>query len=472
MALEAGLEYIDEIVGLPGNAKDHDIGVIGNSVGEFGYIERVVINRVTGHCISGNGRVEVLLGMYKRGRRNGGGIPDNIEVGDGGRWLVPVDYVEIEANKEVAAAIALNRAVELGGWDEGRLFDSLEVLVSELGEGGLAVTGFDASDMQALGEKLGVFGSNGDGEESSVDDYGEGEGEKVLEEAMGRWGVQLGDVWVVGDTTQQHVVCCGDCRLDGKDSVISKAIGIIGVSGINGAITSPPYANQRRDEYGGIGEDEYLDWWQAVQANVAGVLAQDGCFFVNIKPHSRDGVRATYVMELALAMVKQWDWCFIDEFCWERVGVPGDWPNRFKNGFEPIYQFALDTKIKFYPDEVTHEASGSAGKTQNRNFGNYYNTLEGFDWSEARPSNRIPYGGKLGGWGHPAMFPAEMPAFFMKAFSEYGDVWLDPFCGVGSSLVACVRTGRTGIGIEIEPKYVAVTLDRLQQETGQTPQRV
>jgi hypothetical protein len=177
-------------------------------------------------------------------------------------------------------------------------------------------------------------------------------------------------------------------------------------------------------------------------------------------------------MELVLAMVKQWGWSFIDEFCWERVGVPGDWPNRFKNGFEPVYHFALQPQIKFFPDEVTHESAGSAGKTQNRNFGNYYNTLEGFDWDEARPSNRIPYGGKLGGWGHPAVFPAEMPMFFIKAFSEYGDVWIDPFCGVGSAVVACVRTGRAGIGIDIEPKYVAVSLDRLQQETGQQPRKV
>jgi DNA modification methylase len=62
---------------------------------------------------------------------------------------------------------------------------------------------------------------------------------------------------------------------------------------------------------------------------------------------------------------------------------------------------------------------------------------------------------------HPAAFPAGVPAFFLMAFSDPGDAWLDPFCGSGSTLVAAERTGRAGRGIEVLPKYVAVTLERL-----------
>lgn len=47
----------------------------------------------------------------------------------------------------------------------------------------------------------------------------------------------------------------------------------------------------------------------------------------------------------------------------------------------------------------------------------------------------------------------------------------DPFCGIATTLVACEQTGRIGRGIEIEPKYVAVALERLSQ-MGLTPQRV
>lgn len=41
-----------------------------------------------------------------------------------------------------------------------------------------------------------------------------------------------------------------------------------------------------------------------------------------------------------------------------------------------------------------------------------------------------------------------------------GDVY-DPFMGTGPTLVACEQLGRRGYGMEIEPKYVAVSLERL-----------
>jgi DNA modification methylase len=51
----------------------------------------------------------------------------------------------------------------------------------------------------------------------------------------------------------------------------------------------------------------------------------------------------------------------------------------------------------------------------------------------------------------------------IEDFSEDGSRVLEPFCGSGTTLVACERLGRKGRGIEIEPKYVAVTLERLSK---------
>lgn len=49
-----------------------------------------------------------------------------------------------------------------------------------------------------------------------------------------------------------------------------------------------------------------------------------------------------------------------------------------------------------------------------------------------------------------------------------GDVY-EPFLGSGTTLIACERLGRKCRGIEIAPKYIAVTLERWSQMTGQTP---
>jgi hypothetical protein len=44
---------------------------------------------------------------------------------------------------------------------------------------------------------------------------------------------------------------------------------------------------------------------------------------------------------------------------------------------------------------------------------------------------------------------------------------LDPFMGSGTTGVACIRTGRRFIGIEIEPKYCAIAVERMERELSQ-----
>ncbi len=54
---------------------------------------------------------------------------------------------------------------------------------------------------------------------------------------------------------------------------------------------------------------------------------------------------------------------------------------------------------------------------------------------------------------HPAPFPIELATRLVRMFSFYGDTVLDPFCGTGTTLIAALKNGRNGIGIEIDPEY-------------------
>ena len=54
---------------------------------------------------------------------------------------------------------------------------------------------------------------------------------------------------------------------------------------------------------------------------------------------------------------------------------------------------------------------------------------------------------------HPATYSPTMIAEFIKFFTKKGQKVLDPFCGIGSTMEACKRTGRIGYGIELNPKY-------------------
>lgn len=64
---------------------------------------------------------------------------------------------------------------------------------------------------------------------------------------------------------------------------------------------------------------------------------------------------------------------------------------------------------------------------------------------------------------HPAPFPVQLPERLIHLYTFRNDVVLDPFMGSGSTLVAAARTGRRGIGYDIESTYVQVARERVQQ---------
>lgn len=67
---------------------------------------------------------------------------------------------------------------------------------------------------------------------------------------------------------------------------------------------------------------------------------------------------------------------------------------------------------------------------------------------------------------HPAPFPLELAYRLVKMFSFHGDTVLDPFCGTGTTMLAAIKANRNSIGVEIEPRYCHLALDRLRREGG------
>jgi DNA modification methylase len=63
---------------------------------------------------------------------------------------------------------------------------------------------------------------------------------------------------------------------------------------------------------------------------------------------------------------------------------------------------------------------------------------------------------------HPALFPAELPGRLIECYlPPEGRLVLDPFCGLGSTVLAAHDRGRTGVGLDINPEYVELALRRL-----------
>jgi DNA modification methylase len=248
---------------------------------------------------------------------------------------------------------------------------------------------------------------------------------------------------------------------------------------VNVAITSPPYASQREyDQASGftpIPPDEYVAWYRDVAAVIESVLTPDGSYFLNIKEHSEEGERSLYVKDLVIAHRRQWCWRFVDEFCWRNTanGVPGKWPNRLKNAWEPVFHFCRCKDIKFRPkaaghqseDVVVYSPDNPSAPSGSGLLGCGADKITGIAW----PSNVIEAKAEGSQGSHSAPFPRALVEFFVKAFSDPGDSVYDPFMGSGTTMAAAHVLGRTGYGCEISPAYCDVILRRMEELAGVEP---
>jgi DNA modification methylase len=351
-----------------------------------------------------------------------------------------------------AYILADNKLAELGGgWDEEMLKVELEaVKESDIDH---LLTGFTEEELTELLTEDKEL--NGDPDE--------------VPEAPEEPTTKPGDLWLLGD----HRLLCGDST---KAEDVER---LMAGSRINVAFTSPPYASQRDyDESSGfkpIHPDAFVDWWEPIQAAVKNHLDAKGSFFVNIKPACEGLERLLYVFDLVIAMKRKWGWLFAEEFCWERSGIPQQVVRRFKNQFEPVYQFVL-SDWKFRPKDVMHESESvplplgkgagdtKAAKRQGKTGAVDPNEIVS---GMAYPGNRLPtFSSTHTALGHSAAFPVGLPSFFIRAYSDQGDNVYEPFCGSGSTLIAAEQLGRKCYGMEISPAYCDVIVKRWETLTG------
>lgn len=137
----------------PKNPKDHDIGLIGGLMDEYGYTNPVLLNEADGMLLAGGGRLDTLQQKKARGERP----PDGIQVLPDGDWGVPtICGINIPPGpRRDNYVVGDNNATIRGGWLEDILrevmSDSAAAAASgEIGEAQLATTGFDRAEIDAI----------------------------------------------------------------------------------------------------------------------------------------------------------------------------------------------------------------------------------------------------------------------------------------------------------------------------------
>lgn len=252
------------------------------------------------------------------------------------------------------------------------------------------------------------------------------------------------------------------------------ALKILQSDSIDLIVTSPPYADQRKNTYGGVSADKYVEWFTPIAKELLRVTKSSGSFVLNIKERAINGERHTYVIELIL-MMRKLGWLWTEEYIWHKKNsYPGKWPNRFRDSWERCIHFTKSKKFNMYQEEVMVPM----GDWKNSRLKNMSDTDKKRDESRvgsgfgkkienwvtrdlAYPTNVIHMATECGNRSHSAAFPESLPEWFIKLFTTEGDTVLDPFSGSGTTLKVAKAMKRNAVGIEILDEYCEITANRV-----------
>ncbi|MBP5461855.1 MAG: DNA modification methylase [Lachnospiraceae bacterium] len=321
-----------------------------------------------------------------------------------------VSVVHIDnPEEEKAANVRLNKAQ--GEFD----FDALRDLFFDLSQAGfdLTKTGFDMAEADTIMGK----GNTKDAKEDDFDVDGE-----LDKPCFSR----LGDKWHLG----KHTVVCGDSTLEATYTEL------LGDTKVNLVCTDPPYMVAYENGSGSIMNDDLKDaeavrFLLASFSNLHEAMAKDASIYVFYASNKsrifydafEDAgfkVGAGLIWKKNSLVLTRTDWKYIHE--------------------PIIWGWRKDGKHIWYGDQKQ-------------------TTVFEFD----RLTNS-----KKEGEGHPTSKPVPLIAYLVKQCTQTNGIVLDGFLGSASTLIACEQINRVCYGVEIDPKYVDVAVNRYIKFVGNT----
>jgi len=259
----------------------------------------------------------------------------------------------------------------------------------------------------------------------------------------------------------------GDCR-----DVLKTYGGLVDL-----IVTSPPYADARRKHYDGIHPNNYEEWFLSFHDPFYNALKADGSLIINIKDKVVNGVRHRFVWRTIEALCER-GWYAIDDYLWHKTNpMPGYWPTRLRDGWEYCFHLAKSRR-PFFDSDAVRKPIGDWVESRLRRLGendlSRHNSVNasGFGRDISRwvgkqtvlPSNVISLALVGKNQGHPAVFPVDLPLFFIKLLCPEGGLVVDPFAGSGTTGIAALSLGRRSVLIDNNPTYCQEAIRRLREE--------
>jgi len=266
-------------------------------------------------------------------------------------------------------------------------------------------------------------------------------------------------------------------------------------------MTSPPFALLRQKTYGNVEETEYVSWIKPFGQEVFRVLKESGSFVLDLGGAYRSGVpsRSLYNFRVLLAFCDEIGFHLAEDFYWfnpAKLPSPIEWVNkrkiRAKDSVNTVWWFSKTAFPKAdvrkvlapYSDRMKKliEDPESFYTPNKRPSGHDISARFGKDNGGAIPSNLLSIPNtdsnssylrlckELGLERHPARFPSELPAFFIKMLTDEEDVVLDIFGGSNTTGFTAEALKRKWLTFEMNRDYLASSALRFLE--GHSPETV
>lgn len=397
------------------NSRTHSkkqIGQIAESIVTFGWTNPILVD-ADNTLIAGEGRLEAAkcLGIDR--------VP-----------VIRIDDMS-EAQKR-AYLLADNKLAENAGWDRELLALELQGLIEIELDFEVTVTGFEMGEIDVL------IGGLNDGEKDKGDQLPE------IDPSVPPI-TQLGDLWQLG----RHRLLCADAT---KPESFER---LMGGELADMVFTDPPYNVRIQGNVSGLGTVKH-----AAFAMASGEMSEDEFIaflkkvLSSIAAHSRDGAIHFVCM----------DWRHIYELFTAGRAIYSELKNlcvwtKTNGGMGSLYRSQYELVAVFKNGNAPHINNVELGR-HGRYRTNVW-TYPGMNSFGAEREQALA--------AHPTVKPVALVEDAILDCSKRNGTVLDAFAGSGTTLIAAERAGRRGFAIELEPRYVDVTLRRVRDFTGIEP---
>jgi DNA modification methylase len=248
-------------------------------------------------------------------------------------------------------------------------------------------------------------------------------------------------------------------------------------------VTSPPYWGLR--DYGHDGQigleqtpDGYVAELVAVFREVRRVLADDGTVWLNLGDSYALGKQLGGVPWRVAFALQADGWWLRQDIIWHKPNpMPESVTDRCTKAHE--YVFLLSKSARYYFDaevmrepQITKQTARYKGTSAQDGYnaasGNHRDKSGSYGDGETRNRRSVwtittkPFRG-----AHFAVMPEALAEPCVLAGSAPGDLVLDPFTGSGTVAVVALRHDRRFVGVELNPEYLTIATERIEQATAQ-----